>query len=140
MAKYRLGFVSNSSSSSFIISNKQDNINLDDIKDKIAQKVYDDFKEKLVEYKDWYTKNPQWLEHDQKRYGTLEAIKEEFEVYRSTIREFLGTPNMEDVIIADNDDNYFTGEVKEWIEETFDIDNSCWHMGIFVGLFMVYQF
>lgn len=134
--KIRQGFVSNSSSSSFVIKNCLTFPNLNEIKDKIVQKVYEDYQERLVENEDWYEKHPDWFKYDEERYGTPEVIQKwvdvcKFEDYdfKSYIREFLGSLNDKDIIISDNDDNYFTEEVKEWIEATFDIDKSCWHMG-----------
>lgn len=134
--KIRQGFVSNSSSSSFVISNKLASVDLNEIKDKIVQKVYQDYQERLVENKEWYEKYPDWFKHDEERYSTPEVIQKWVDVckfedcnFKSYAREFLGDLNYKDIIISDNDDNYFTEEVKEWIEATFDIDKSCWHMG-----------
>lgn len=138
--KIRTGFVSNSSSSSFIVRNDDPNVNLDKIKQKIVQKVYQDYIENRLnneDYKLWYEKHPDWAEYDKKQYGTLEGINEMVDVnmYKNyTNLEFLDCfysrkfrPN--DIIIEDNNDNYFSQEVKEWIEEEFETVDSCWHMG-----------
>ena len=136
MAKIRQGFVSNSSSSSFVISNKLASVDLNEIKDKIVQKVYQDYQERLVENKEWYEKYPDWFKHDEERYGTPEVIQKWIEVrmfkdieYKEWIEDCLGKISDKDILISDNDDNYFTEEVKEWIEATFDICKSRWHMG-----------
>ena len=139
MAKIRIGFVSNSLSSSFIIKNDNTFVNLDEIKQKVIQKVYDDYQQrKIGEYKDWYEKHPDWAKYDEEQYGTLEAINENVKVimykdyeWHSFLNEFYNPFyfKQNDIIIKDCNDNYFTEEVKEWIEETFDIDSSCWHMG-----------
>lgn len=139
--KIRTGFVSNSSSSSFIIRNDDPNANLDEIKQKIVQKVYQDYTENRLndeDYKSWYEKRPDMAEYDQKQYGTPEGISEMVNVrmykdydYIEHLTYFYNRrkfhPN--DIIIADNDDNYFSSEVKEWIEEEFETVDSCWHMG-----------
>ena len=138
--KIRTGFISNSSSSSFIIRNDDPNANLDEIKQKIVQKVYQDYTENRLndeDYKLWYEKHPDWAEYDQKQYGTLEGISEMVNVrmykdydYLDFLSNFYNRhfrPN--DIIIEDNNDNYFSQEVKEWIEEEFETVDSCWHMG-----------
>lgn len=140
MAKIRCGFVSNSSSSSFIIRDSDNEVNLDELKDKIAQYIYEDYQNNIVN-NDWYIKyfknNPEWEQHYKDNYGNIENIKQMFEVkkYKDCECKFFLQDHMDvnlkdtDVVISDNDDNYFSENVKEFIEDNFDVCDSCWHMG-----------
>lgn len=134
--KIRIGFVSNSSSSSFIIKDANKSLNLDEIKEIIVQKVYDWYQDEKIRLKNYYDKNENWRKHDEERYSTLENIRKWIDVsrfsdydYKSFMLEFFRKLDDTDIIISDNDDNYFAEDIKEWIEDNFDINQSCWHCG-----------
>lgn len=140
MAKIRYGFVSNSSSSSFIIRDSNNEVNLDELKDKIAQYIYEDYQDNIVN-DDWHIQyfknNPEYEQYYKDNYGNIENIKQMFEVkkykdceYKHFIQDYMDI-NMKDtdIVISDNDDNYFSENVKEFIEENFNVCDSCWHMG-----------
>ena len=139
MAKIRHGFVSNSSSSSFIIRNSNNKVNLDELKDKIAQYIYEDYQDNIVnndEYIKYFKSYPQWEQYYKDNYGNIENIKQMFEVkkYKDYEYRFLQDymdVNIKDtdIVISDNDDNYFSENVKEFIEDNFNVCDSCWHMG-----------
>lgn len=139
MAKIRHGFVSNSSSSSFIIRDSNNEVNLDELKDKIAQYIYEDYQDNIVN-NDWYIQyfknNPEWEQYYKDNYGNIENIKQMFKVkkYKDYEYRFLQDymdVNIKDtdIVISDNDDNYFSENVKEFIEDNFNVCDSCWHLG-----------
>ena len=140
MAKIRHGFVSNSSSSSFIIRDSNNKVNLDELKDKIAQYIYEDYQDNIVN-DDWYIQyfknNPECEQYYKDKYGDIEHIKQMFEVKKykdcgctSYLQDYMHVKLKDtDIVISDNDDNYFSGNVKEFIEDNFNVCDSCWHMG-----------
>lgn len=134
--KIRTGFVSNSSSSSFVIKDDLRLEKLDEIKEKIVQQIYLWYQNEKIRLKHYYKNNENWRKHDEERYGTLENIKKWVDVrrfkdcdYKEFVLEFYGKLDNTDILISDNDDNYFTEDIKEWIEDNFEISQSCWHMG-----------
>lgn len=136
MAKIRHGFVSNSSSSSFIIRDSNNEVNLDELKDKIAQYIYEDYQDNIVN-DDWYIQyfknNPEREQYYKDRYGNIENIKQMFEVrkYKGTsyLQDYMHVELKDTDIVISDDDNYFSGNVKEFIEDNFNVCDSCWHMG-----------
>lgn len=140
MAKIRHGFVSNSSSSSFIIRDSNNEVNLDELKDKIAQYIYEDYQDNILnnnEYIKYFKNNPKWEQHYKDKYGSIENIKQMFEVKkykdcgcRFYLQEYMNVELKDtDIVISDDYDNYFSGNVKEFIEDNFNVCDSCWHLG-----------
>lgn len=137
--KTRIGFVSNSSSSSFIIPNKYTK---EEIHDFVKAELFRATKRKIEEIKsrgdDNFVSN--WEEWIQSLYDDLKDENLEPNINITTVKEYLENEwdlsewyNMEeiqddDLILYDVDDNYINW-ISDEIRDKFEVIDYCLHMG-----------